>query len=163
MEILKSTTDKGDELISWQVFEYDKHKRPVLWYVGASIIASLFLLYAVKSGNYMFAAIIIIGVILVIIRNEQNPDRIKISITDKGVAIGKNEFYKFSEIKDFSFVSRTKQLYFKSRSFIKPSFSVSLESAEQSRVQQILLKYLLENLSRKSEPIGDRFAKWLKL
>jgi hypothetical protein len=163
MEIPRNTIDKGKELISWQVPEYDKHKRPVLWYIGASVIASLFLLYAIKTENHMFAVIIIIGVILILIRNEQNPDKVKISITDKGIAIGKNEFYKFSEIKDFSFISNAKQLYFKSKSLIKPSFSVSLESIKPLEIQKIISIYLPENSSRKNEPFGDRFARWLKL
>lgn len=163
MTILNDEIERGDELISWPVPEFDKHKRPVWWYVAACVIASLFLLYAIQTNNYMFFAIIIIGVILIIIRSEINPAKVKISITDKGVAIGETEFYKFSEIKNFSFIFRTKQLYFKSKDLIKPSFSVPFDGKDPSKVQKILLKYLPENLSRKNEPLEDRFARWLKL
>lgn len=163
MKILENEIERGDELISWLVPEFDKHKRSIWWYVAACVIASLFLLYAIQTNNYMFFAIIIIGVILIIIRSEINPAKVKISVTDKGVAIGETEFYKFSEIKNFSFISRTKQLYFKSKDLIKPSFSIPFDGKDPSKVQKILLKYLPENLSRKNEPLEDRFARWLKL
>jgi hypothetical protein len=158
--------DYGDEIIGWEVPEYEKHERTKAWYITASIIAVLLLLYSFWTANFLFAVIIIITSLVIILHDGQEPDMVRFSITDEGIIIGR-KFYDYDEIKDFSIVYKPRQgvknLYFEFKSALKHRLSIPLRDMNPLLIRENLLKYLKEDLDRTDQPVSEGIARMLKL
>lgn len=162
----EKTTSREDEDISWQVPEYEKHKKGKGWYIFYSIIAFLLILYSFLSGNFLFAVIIIIAAIVIVLRDGQEPDSVRISLTAEGVIVGR-KFYDYDEFKDFSIVYKpkleVKNLYFEFNNAFRPRLSIPLEKMNPLLIRKNLLKYLPEDLDRTDRPLSEELAKLFKL
>ena len=160
------TTDYGKKIMGWRVPEYDKRVREQGWYIGAAVVAVILMIYAFLSGNFLFAAIIIIGAMVIIIHDGQEPMKVDFSITDEGVIVGK-KFYDYDEIKDFSIVYKphqdVKNLYFEFKNVVKPRLSIPLNNNNPLPIRENLLKYLSEDLERTDQPLSEALAKMFKL
>jgi len=162
----QNSADYGKKIISWQVPEYDKHERGQGWYIISAICGLLFLVYSFMSGNFLFAAIIIIGALIIIMHDGREPVKVDFSITDEGIVVGKR-FYDYDEIKDFSIIYKphqeVKNLYFEFKSVIKPRLSIPLNDLNPLPIRENLLKYLPEDLERTDQPVSEALAKMFKL
>jgi len=162
--------EKSKELepknISWPVPEYDKHEKGGGWYIFYSLIAFLLILYSFLSGNFLFAVIIIIAAIVIVLRDGQEPDFVKISLTEEGVIVGK-KFYDYDEFKNFSLVYKPKQeiknLYFEFNNSLKPRLSIPLKKMNPLLIRKSLLRYLPEDLDRTDRPLSEELGKLFKL
>lgn len=158
--------DQGDEIVSWQVPEYEKHERNKSWYILASIIGLLFLLYSIYTKNFLFAVIIIVVALIIILHDSREPDLVKISITDEGIVVG-GKFYDHDEIKNFSIVYKPKQgiknLYFEFKNVVRQRLSIPLGDMNPLSIRENLLKYLPEDLDRTDQPLSEGLAKIFKL
>lgn len=160
------TIDYGQKITGWSIPEYDKHEREKNWYIISAIVGLIFIIYSFFSGNFLFAAIIIIGALVIIIHDGQEPMAINFVITDEGLVVG-NKFYDYDIIKDFSIVYKPNQniknLYFEFKNVIKPRLSIPLKSMNPLPIRENLLKYLPEDLERTDQPLSEALAKMFKL
>ena len=160
------TEDYGKKIMSWRVPEYDKHERTKNWYVIAIIFGALLVIYSFFTGNFLFAAIVVIGALVVIIHDGQEPLQVDFSITDQGVIVGK-KFYDYDVLKDFSLVykphQQVKNLYFEFKNVVRPRLSLPLHNHNPLPIREILLKYLPEDLERTDQPLSEALAKMFKL
>ena len=158
--------DLGEEIIGWTISEYDKHERSKGWYITASIIALLLLFYSFMSANFLFAVIIVVVALVIILHDGQEPDKVKFSLTDEGIVIGR-KFYDYDEIENFSIVYKPRQeiknLYFEFKTAIKPRLSIPLGKMNPLPIRKNLLKYLTEDLERTDQPLSEALAKFFKL
>ena len=154
------------ENISWPVPEYDKHEKGGGWYIFYSLIAFLLILYSFLSGNFLFAVIIIIAAIVIVLRDGQEPDFVKISLTEEGIMVGR-KFYDYDEFKNFSIVYKPKQeiknLYFEFNNSLKPRLSIPLKKMNPLLIRKNLLRYLPEDLDRTDRPLSEELGKLFKL
>ncbi|MDD5071925.1 MAG: hypothetical protein PHQ42_04300 [Patescibacteria group bacterium] len=152
--------------IGWQVPEYDKLNKGGGWYIFYGILGLSLILYSFFSGNFLFAVIIIIAAIVIILRDGQEPDLIKISLTEEGVIVGK-KFHDYDDLKNFSIVYKPKQaiknLYFEFNNPLRPRLSIPLEKMNPLLIRKNLLRYLPEDLDRTDRPLSEELAKLLKL
>ena len=166
MEKNEKITDFGKEYFKWQVPEYDKHARPKIWYIIASVLAVALLLFSIISGNFLFAIIIIISALVIILHDGKEPEKVDFVIYSEGIMIGKR-FYDYDEIKNFSVIFKSsrgiKNLYFEFNGMVKPRLSIPLENMNPLQIREILLKYLKEDLERTNEPVSEGLAKLFKL
>lgn len=160
------TADYGKKMISWTIPEYDKHEREKGWYIAAAIVGLIFIIYSFFSGNFLFAAIVIIGALVIMIHDGQEPIKIDFSITDEGLIVGK-KFYDYDVIKDFSIVYKphenVKNLYFEFKNVVRPRLSIPLGNMNPLPIRENLLKYLPEDLERTDQPLSEALAKIFKL
>jgi hypothetical protein len=154
------------ETISWEVPEYETHERTRNWYYIAAVIGVLLLVYAVITSNFLFAGIIIIGTMVIILTDGKVPQKVRITLTDEGVEVGRN-FYDYDEIKNFSIVYKpkmgVKNLYFEFKTVVKPRLSIPLLDRDPLIIREKLLKYLQEDLERTDQPLSEGLAKMFKL
>jgi len=106
MEKNEKITDFGKEYFKWQVPEYDKHARPKIWYIIASALAVVLLLFSIISGNFLFAIIIIVSALVIILHDGKEPEKVDFVIYSEGIMIGKR-FYDYDEIKNFSVIFKS--------------------------------------------------------
>jgi hypothetical protein len=156
----------GKIITSWSIPEYDKHEREKNWYIIAAVVSIIFLIYSFFSGNFLFAAIIIIGAFVIIMHDGQEPAQVNFSITDEGLIVGR-KFYDYDVIKDFSIVYKprenVKNLYFEFKTVVRPRLSIPLNKMNPLPIRENLLKYLPEDLERTDQPLSEALAKMFKL
>lgn len=154
------------ETISWEVPEIEAHERTRNWYIIAAVIGVLLLVYAVITGNFLFGGIVIIAALVIILTDGKEPQKVRISLTDDGVEVGR-KFFDYDEIKDFSIIYKpkmgVKNLYFEFKTVVKPRLSIPLLDRDPLVIREKLLKYLQEDLERIDQPLSEGLAKMFKL
>jgi hypothetical protein len=162
----QNSSELGKKIINWIIPEYDKHERTKRWYIISAIVGLFFIIYSFFSGNFLFAAIVIIGALVIMIHDGQEPIKIDFSITDEGLIVGK-KFYDYDFIKDFSIVYKPNQniknLYFEFKNVVRPRLSIPLGNMNPLPIRENLLKYLPEDLERTDQPLSEALAKMFKL
>lgn len=157
--------DAGDELLSWETWEYPPHERSKTWYIVASTIGVSLVLYSIYTENFLFAIIILMMGVLVLVNGLRHPNRIQIYLTTLGVVIG-NEFHSYKEVKDFSIVYEppdVKILYVDFLNWRHPLVAIPLEDANPNDVRNVLLPYAFENLERDQESLTDLIGRLYKI
>jgi len=172
------TIDYGKKIMGWKVPEYDKHERSKNWYKIAIIVFVILIIFSFFSiqfspsfkinfsPNFLFTAILVIGALVIIIHDGQEPLQVNFIITDEGVIVGK-KFFPYDSIKDFSIVYKPKEkiknLYFEFKNVVKPRLSIPLLNNNPLPIRENLLKYLPEDLERLDQPLSEALAKMFKL
>ena len=155
-----------EDVVSWEVPEYDTHNRSKSWYVKASVIALALILYSFLTANFLFAVIIIIVSLVIVLNDGKEPEKVIFSIVDEGIVIGKR-FYDFDDIKNFAIVYKpnqgVKNLYFEFKNVLTHRLSIPLENINPLPIRENLLKYLPEDLDRTDQPLSEGLAKLFKL
>lgn len=166
MEESQQTTGYGQVFASWQVPEYDKHERSKNWYIAVSAVVVVLLAYSYFTANFLFAVIIIVGSMVVIINDGQEPALVDVGLATDGVIVGK-KFYDYDEIKHFAIVYKpnlgVKKIYFEFKNVVKPRLSIALANLNPLPIRENLLKYLPEDLERTDEPLSEKLANLFKL
>lgn len=163
-----NTENFGEDYIiaEFEVPEFIKHDRSRNWYIIAAVAALALLVYAYFTKNFLFAMIIIIGTLIMILRDGQDPSMIGVQINSDGVIVG-NRFYDFDELKDFSIVYKpredNKNLYFEFKNPIKPRLSFPLGDLNPLEMREELIKYLPEDYERENIPLSEGLTKKLKI
>jgi hypothetical protein len=166
-ESIKDTSKAPSEIFfSWIVDEYDTHQRTIVWYAAAGLISFFLLIFAVFTKNFLFAVIIIIAALIFVLRDNDSPEKVRISIVDEGLMIGQ-KFYDFDDFKNFAVVHKpsieVKNLYFEFKNPIRHRLSIPLEGTDPLQIRKILLKYLPEDLERTDPPLSEQLSKKFRL
>ncbi|PIX62463.1 hypothetical protein CO057_01875 [Candidatus Uhrbacteria bacterium CG_4_9_14_0_2_um_filter_41_50] len=157
--------DVGVSQISWETWESTPHERSRSWFIIASIIGAVLLVYAIAIGNYLFAVIVLMMGIILLINNLKHPDRLHVHVTDAGIVVG-HHFYDFKDIKDFSIIyepPEIKILYVDFNSVLEPLLVLPLDDVDPNEVREALLPYTFENLDREEETLTDMVRRMYKL
>ncbi len=159
----KANTGKVE--LRWQFREFKKITRSRRWWIMAGLITAALLIYALMSGNFLFALIIIIGAALFINETKRSPRQIDCRLTSTGVIVGK-KFWRWSELRDFWIAYHPPEitnLYINPKNLIDPRLSLPLEKTNPLKVREYLQRFMQEDLSREDEPTSEALAKLLKL
>lgn len=151
------TVNIGQPLLQWEVDEYAKHERSRAWYIMASGIGILLILYAIATANYLFAVIILMMGVILFVSMLNDPERISVVITTTGIVVG-DMYYDYQSIRDFSIAydpPHIKILYLDFFEFWHPMISVPLELIDPNVVRKQLLSFCPENLDRTEENLTD--------
>jgi len=158
--------EQFNEIIAWSVLEYEKHERGRAWYVAASIIAALALIYSFWTANFLFVVIIVVAAVVIILNDGRNPEKIKFAISGEGVIIGK-KFIDYDDLKNFSIIYKPRQgvkkLYFEFKNVVRPRLSLNLDNMNPLPIREILLNYLPEDLERENEPLSEQLGRLFKI
>ena len=163
-DLFTDKIDYGEVVFSWDFSEFTKHERSLLWYALSVLVVLGLLIFALVSGNVLFAIIIILASIIIIHISRHEPRIMNIKITKEGIVI-ENRFYPFSEIKNFWIIHEpdVKRLYFEFKSALIPRLSIPYQEQDPNQLREFLLEYIEENDEREGEPISEAVARWLKL
>ncbi|MBI2989849.1 MAG: hypothetical protein HYY51_01510 [Candidatus Magasanikbacteria bacterium] len=159
-----SNTLTGEVLHEWTILEYEQHKRNVLWYTCMLVIGLALVAYALFTGNFLFALIIVLFSIILFLQSQQDPPRLPFRITELGIVIN-SRFYSYSELENFYIIynpPEIKTLFFEPRSSARPRIRVPLGDQDPSEIRFTLREFLPEDTEREEEPFSDMFARrWL--
>lgn len=164
-EIIKENTVIGNPIHEWTIQEYEQYERGKRWYVVMTILGAALLLYALFSGNFLFALVIVLFAMILYLQSHQKPPRLPFVITDLGIIVGRH-FHLYSELESFYIVYRppeVKTLFFETKNAFSPSLRVPLLDVDPVEIRFSLLEFLKENIEKEDEPLSDQIARNLRL
>src|SRR3989338_6298111 len=86
--------------LTWSFPEYPKHERTVGWFIIAVLIGGALFAFALLSGNYLFASIIIFISLIIALQHFRAPLTIDFAITEDGIALA-GKALPWKDIKSF--------------------------------------------------------------
>lgn len=155
-----------EEIIGWEIPEFRVPKRGRSWYITASLVAVILIIYALLTTNFLFALFVVLAAIVMIMNHGQQPGRVKVSFTNEGVYLD-NKFYDYDEFENFSILYKPKQgiknLYMEFNNPVKQRLSIPLEGTDPADVHELLSDFLDEDTDRTEPPLSERLADLFKL
>ena len=164
-QLIKEETNLGQILQQWTIFEYEKHERRAAWYVLMAVLGVGLVVYALWSGNFLFALIIVLFAIILFLQSHQTPQEIVFQITDFGIVVG-SRFYAYAELKDFYIVynpPQVKTLFLTSKNLLQPLLRIPLLDANPIEVKHSLREFLTEDLEKEDEPLSEKIGRNLQI
>lgn len=161
----KEQASVGNTVFAWGVNEYEKHTRSKRWYVMAGLLGAALLLYAVISGNYLFALVVVLFGIILFLQDVQAPLKVSVAITETGVVVG-SKFYPFSEFKNYWIIYQppeVKNIYFATNSIVKHRLQIPLRDNDPRPIRDFLNQFIVEDLEQEQEPLSDRLGRLFKI
>ncbi|MBU0963998.1 hypothetical protein KKC06_03090 [Patescibacteria group bacterium] len=158
--------DHGETLAAWDFPEFTKYKKSALWYLVMIITVTGLVLFGIFTQSYLFIILIFILIVIYVMRSRREPSLLSINITEDGISIGQNTFYKWKDIRSFWIIyepPEIKNLYFDFKTGLRPSISISLENQNPLRIRKMLSEYLPEDTDKENESFSDGLGRILKL
>ncbi len=149
----------------WTFRERKEVARPTWWWVSAGVVAAAIVAYALFTGNFLFAIIIVLAGALFVAETKRTPRRLTCQLTSTGVVVGK-KFWRWSELTNFWIAYRPPEvmnLYLVPKGSLDPRVSIPLGETNPVAVRNHLRKFLSEDLEREDEPTSEALARLLKL
>jgi len=161
----QNNENKKKAVFNWSFAEYNQTERGKLWYALFFSALGLMMVYAVATINFLFGVIIVMGGIVLMIRQKNIPNKVSLSLNESGVEIDGKHF-DFSEFADFYILYQPpelKNLYLNFKSVVKPRLIIPLEDQNPLAIRELLIAYLKEDLDKEEEPLSEVFRKTFKL
>lgn len=151
--------------LKWQVPEYPQYERGRFWYVGAAIIGVALLIYAVVTGNFLFALIVVFGVVISVASSWHPPKIVELRLYEEGVKLN-DMYYPWEKFQSYWVVKNdegTLHLGLDLKNWLRSDLYVPVKNHSLEEVETFLSKYLKKNPERKEEPISYFLGRKLKI
>lgn len=157
--------EHGKALFEWDVPEHAKYERSKLWYLAAVVIAAFLLFFAFRSGNFLFAVIIVMFAIVIFLNTLRAPAELRFALTERGMVWGAH-YYPYIEIGSFWIVyqpPKVKNIYIEFKSILRPRLIIPMLDHDPVAIREFLKKVAREDTSRQDEPLSDFLGRILKI
>ncbi len=130
--------------LTWQTYEYTHYQRSKDWYWLVGLLAVLGVIISLALTNFLLTVIILLGAFSVILLAKRPPEKITVSISNKGIRV-KNSFFPFANLNSFAVDQDepARLLVYTSRLFA-PAVYLPLEQISPEQVRSLLGRYLPE-------------------
>ena len=161
---VNDTNSIGEILHEWSIAEYDRYERGMWWYLIMVGLGVALVIYAVATGNFLFALIVVLFAIVLFLQSHQDPIILPFRITDVGVVVN-NRLYLYSEFESFYIIynpPETKMLLLETKKTLRPLLRIPLMDINPNEVRSTLLEYMVEDTEKEEEPFADMIARqWM--
>ncbi len=150
---------------SWSVVEHQHHDRGFTWYLVATLVGAALIVYALITGNIMFAFIVIIFAIILFILSRIPPKSLVVVAAADGLTVG-SRHYTWKDIKNFWIAydpPEVKSLYIEFAGGFRSRLSLGLDEVDPVAIREFLMQYILEDDTKTEEPFMDWLSRVLKI
>ncbi len=162
---MEAQNEYGKEFFSWKFPEYMRYDRGFLWYASSLLLSIILIAYAIFSGNFLFAFIIVMVMIITLMHSVKEPAEVECSVYEEGIKVG-NKFFPWKEFKHFWIAydpPEVKKLFLDFQSAFRPHLSIELQNQNPLDIRETLLQYLEEDLERDSESTLEELGRLFRL
>ncbi|MFA6324695.1 MAG: hypothetical protein WCX46_00480 [Candidatus Paceibacterota bacterium] len=125
--------------LNWSAPEYDDKQKNNDWFWALGVIIVAGSITAIIFTNYFFAALLVIGGILLGFFSTKKPEIIEYELNNKGLKI-KDHFYPYEKIKAFFVQTDSKPLLFiKSERFFMPIISMPIDYMQAENIYKMMI------------------------
>jgi len=156
---------QNQQTFVWETLPYERQERGKRWYLFMTLVAVLFVAFAVWTANFLFAFIILLSGIILILAGNESPAPILVQVGDTGIVIN-GKLRLFRDIEEFAIVYNppiSKVLYLEPKGIALSRTRLALEDQDPVELRDHLKKYLKENLDLQSEHFSDILGRLLKI
>jgi len=150
----------------WAFPETSGAARDKRWYLIAGAFAVFCLIYAIFSGNFLFAAIVVMISFIYVFSSMQESPMVPCAISEEGLHIGRH-YYPYKELLAFWVLyepsEQVKHVYFDFRNSLRPTLAIPLQNQNPLAIRDILLQYLPEDLEKEEESFFDVLGRHFRL
>lgn len=142
---------KDDVLMNWESREFIQYDRNPAWILVVYILASLILIYAIWTMNFLFAVLVVLFTIVIVIYTQRKPNILKVAVMKKGFKINDTLYTYEDDLENFWVLYNPpdlKVLNFKRRQSLLPALVIQLEDQNPLKIREMLLKFLPEDLTQ---------------
>ena len=153
-----------DVMISWRAPEYIKIKKSYTWFVIASLMTILLVVYSLKEGSWSFAMAVMAAAIAYGVYVRQKPKNVEIVVSEMGIKIGKYKI-PYSHMRVFWIVYHPpfiQTLNIRTVDAFTPDIAIQLGEQSPVKVREYMVKQVPE-WEGKHENFIDSLARLLKL
>jgi hypothetical protein len=154
MEVIVNSKEK----LAWTALEYEERERNADWFWALGIIVVTSSIASIIFGNYFFAALLILGGVLLGFFAIKKPDLITYELNQKGLQI-KDRLYPYVNIKSFWIQLNTspetnlKPLFFiHTERIFMPIITIPIESEIAEDIYSIMLAQNIAEVEMKEHP-----------
>lgn len=158
-----SAATKGELLLEWSARPYHVHERSERWYKAAGTVAVLIALYAILTGAWSFAIVILLSVAMYVLVHGHEPKEQSIALYDQGVFF-RGRFTDWHDYKGF-FLKKTPQyteLHLVPANRRMPRIALQTGAVDPQMIRQTLSVYVPQ-LSDAEESVLDMIIRSSKL
>ena len=150
--------------LKWQVPEYPQYERGRFWYAGAAVIGVALLIYAVVTGNFLFALIVIFGVVISVISSWHPPKMVELRLYEEGVKLD-DMYYPWEKFQSYWVVKNEHgdNLGLDLKNWLRNDLYMPIKGHTLEDVEKFLSQYLKKNPDRKEEPISYFLGRKFKI
>lgn len=156
---------KAQDAFVWETPDREERVRGPRWYLIMSGIALAFVAYAIITGNFLFAFLILLIAIILVLAGNQAPENILVQVGKNGIVVD-GKLYEFKDLNSFSIIYQppeVKVLYIESNKIYQPRLRLFLQDQNPVALRTHLKAYLNENLDLQEEHLSDIVARLLKI
>jgi hypothetical protein len=156
---------KAQDTFAWEAPDREERRRGPRWYLIMSAVALVFVVYAVATGNFLFAFLVLLVAIILVLAGNQPPQNILVQIGKNGVVVD-GTFYNYRDLSSFAIIYQppdTKVLYIEPSKALRPRLRIFLEGQNPLHIREHLKGYLREDLDLQDEHLSDIVARLLKI
>lgn len=160
-QIIDETVLTGDIIHEWSVAEYEQHSRNKAWYIIMGIFGIGLTLYAVLTGNFLFALVLVLFGVILFLQANQAPIVIPFQITELGVVVN-NRFYGYSELDEFYIIynpPEVKMMFIETSGTTRPRLRIPLMDMDPNQIRATMREFLDENIEKEEEPMSDMIGR----
>lgn len=107
---MPETKTSAPEELRWRAAEDKREKNDPKWFAIVVAVGIVLLAFALVEKNFFFAVFVAIATVTLIAESRQKPRVFDFAITEKGVGIGKSQFYPYDELSWFDINEREERL-----------------------------------------------------
>jgi FAD/FMN-containing dehydrogenase len=156
---------KAQDVFVWETDAWEAHPRPKKWYGWMALACAALLVFAVATGSYLFAFVVLLAAVVLVLSGNEAPRRTAVQIGHNAVVFD-GEIYLFDEVAQFGMLYQppeTKILYIEPKALWRPRVRIELESQDPVAVREHLRQYIKEDLDLRREYLSDIFARLLRI
>jgi hypothetical protein len=164
-EQLEDQIMKAQDAFVWEAPDREERRRGPRWYAFMSLVALGFVIYAVATGNFLFAFLILLVAIILVLAGNQPPQNVLVQIGKNGVVVD-GTLYDYRDLSSFAIVynpPETKVLYLEPARFYRPRLRIFLQDQNPLDIRGHLKTYLREDIDLQDEHLSDIVARLLKI
>ena len=160
---MPSKKQSQDEL-KWPIPEHPQYERGFMWYAAAAVLGVVFLIYCIINNNFLFAIIIVLGVLLSLASSWKKPELIEFRLARDGVSVGEI-FYPLQAFQGYWTAQEdgANNLGLDLKNWLKTDLYVPVKNFPMAEVEKFVAKFLKKNNERKEEPLSYFLARKLKI
>lgn len=155
-------SEKENE-IKWRAAEYEYFEKSINWYAFVILATITLVIMALVQGNFFFAVFMVIAGFMVTTLGKKKPKVLDLTINDKGVGIGKDDFFLYEELEGFSVRendNKLNEIIIKKETTLNPFVKLRIDSKMTEKAKEILERNLEENDYKESAV--DTFSDFLR-
>src|SRR3989338_9736958 len=124
---------------SWIAHSHRAHEYNVGWYAGLFLFGAILIAWALYSNNIITTILFALMVLVIYISSHQNPEKIMVEISDKGVNLN-GVFYPYQNLKHFWIIRDEdhSELTLETTSILNKHLPVQLDDEDPELIRTIL-------------------------